>query len=148
MRENGHVTEVAIIMEGEWSCYRSGHFIGGRMVMLRMWSVLWRENGQFTEVLTLMEYVYFIVFYGEWVVFCFLYRYILPLNLLTFLLLFINVFLHTAKVLHTGEGEDFMPAKIEQVCQSREGWMDEQCFRPLLCTVKAELGRGQPGLMR
>ena len=29
-----------------------------------------------------------------------------------------------------------------------EGWMDEQCFRPLLCTVKAELGRGQPGLMR
>ena len=23
-------------------------------------------------------------------------------------------------------------------------WMDERCFRPLLCTVKAELGRGQP----
>ena len=31
---------------------------------------------------------------------------------------------------------------------SRDGWMDERCFRPLLCTVKAELGRGQPGLMR
>ena len=29
----------------------------------------------------------------------------------------------------------------------RDGWMDERCFRPLLCTVKAELGRGQPGLM-
>ena len=29
-----------------------------------------------------------------------------------------------------------------------DGWMDELCFRPLLCTVKAELGRGQPGLMR
>ena len=29
-----------------------------------------------------------------------------------------------------------------------QGWMDERCFRPLLCTVKAELGRGQPGLMR
>ena len=28
------------------------------------------------------------------------------------------------------------------------GWMDERCFRPLLCTVKAELGREQPGLMR
>ena len=28
------------------------------------------------------------------------------------------------------------------------GWMDERCFRPLLCTVKAELGQGQPGLMR
>ena len=28
-----------------------------------------------------------------------------------------------------------------------DGWMDERCFRPLLCTVKAELGRG-PGLMR
>ena len=34
----------------------------------------------------------------------------------------------------------------------REGWsnrwMDERCFRPLLCTVKAELGPAQPGLMR
>ena len=29
-----------------------------------------------------------------------------------------------------------------------DGWMDERCFRPLLCTVKAELGQGQPGLMR
>ena len=29
-----------------------------------------------------------------------------------------------------------------------KGWMDERCFRPLLCTVKSELGRGQPGLMR
>ena len=27
-------------------------------------------------------------------------------------------------------------------------WMDERCFRPLFCTVKAELGLGQPGLMR
>ena len=26
--------------------------------------------------------------------------------------------------------------------------MDEGCFRPLLCTVKAELGRGQPMLRR
>ena len=25
------------------------------MVMLRMWSVLWRKNGHFTEVLTLMD---------------------------------------------------------------------------------------------
>ena len=23
-----------------------------------------------------------------------------------------------------------------------KGWMDERCFRPLLCTDKAELGRG------
>ena len=28
------------------------------------------------------------------------------------------------------------------------GWMDERVFRPLFCTIKAELGRGQPGLMR
>ena len=28
------------------------------------------------------------------------------------------------------------------------GWMDERCFRPLFCTIKAEMGRGQPGLMR
>ena len=32
--ENGHVTDVACLMEGEWSCYRGGHFNGGRMVML------------------------------------------------------------------------------------------------------------------
>ena len=25
--------------------------------------------------------------------------------------------------------------------------MDEQFFRPLFCTIKAELGRGQPGLI-
>ena len=31
---------------------------------------------------------------------------------------------------------------------NKDGWMDERCFRPLFCTVKAELGRGQPGLMR
>ena len=43
--------------------------------------------------------------------------YSIPLNLLIFL--FINVFLHTAEFLHTEEREDFMPAKIEQVCQSR-----------------------------
>ena len=44
-------------------------------------------------------------------------QYILPLNLLIFL--FTNVFLYTAEFLHTGEREDFMPAKIDQVCQSR-----------------------------
>ena len=27
------------LMEGEWSCYRAGQFNGGRMVMLRRWSV-------------------------------------------------------------------------------------------------------------
>ena len=26
--------------------------------------------------------------------------------------------------------------------------MDERCLRPLFCTTKAELGWGQPGLMR
>ena len=26
--------------------------------------------------------------------------------------------------------------------------MDERCLRPHFCTIKAELGRGQPGLMR
>ena len=36
---NGHVTEVANLMEGELPCYRSGHFNGGRMVMLRRWPV-------------------------------------------------------------------------------------------------------------
>ena len=32
--ENDHVTEIASLMEGEWSCYRSGHFNEGRTVML------------------------------------------------------------------------------------------------------------------
>ena len=121
-RENGHVSEVAILMEGEWSCYRSDHFIGGRMVMLWMWSVLWRENGHFTEVLTLM-YICILKLYSmvnQWrFVSCI--QYILPLNLLIFLFLFFNVFLHTANCFHTGEPEKFMPAKIEQVCQSPEG---------------------------
>ena len=37
--EYGHVTEVAILMEGEWSCYRGGQF-NGRMVMLQRWSLM------------------------------------------------------------------------------------------------------------
>ena len=36
---NGHVTEVASLMEGEWLCYRGGQFNGGRMVMLQRWSL-------------------------------------------------------------------------------------------------------------
>ena len=37
-RANGHVTEVASLMEGKWFCYK-GLFNGGGMVMLRGWSV-------------------------------------------------------------------------------------------------------------
>ena len=48
-RENGHVTEVVSLMESEWSCYGSGQFNGGRMIMLEGWSILWREHGHFTE---------------------------------------------------------------------------------------------------
>ena len=33
MEGNGHVREVASLMEEEWSCYRCGQFLGGRMVM-------------------------------------------------------------------------------------------------------------------
>ena len=40
------------LIEGKWSCYRSGQFKGGRMVMLLIWSVYWRENGHVTEVVT------------------------------------------------------------------------------------------------
>ena len=43
------------LMEGEWSCYRGGQYNAGRMVMLRRWSVSWREKGHVTEVVTLME---------------------------------------------------------------------------------------------
>ena len=62
-KENGHSTEVASLMEGEWSCYRcgkfnshghvteveilimensrykGGQFNGGKMVMLLRWPV-------------------------------------------------------------------------------------------------------------
>ena len=27
-------------MEGEWSCYRGGHFNGARMVMLQRWCLM------------------------------------------------------------------------------------------------------------
>ena len=38
-REDGHVTEVASLMEGKWFCYKGGLFNGGGMVMLWRWSV-------------------------------------------------------------------------------------------------------------
>ena len=41
-------------MEGEWSCYR-GQYNGGRIVMLRRWSVSWRENGHVKEGVTLIK---------------------------------------------------------------------------------------------
>ena len=34
-KENGHVTKVVNLMEGEWSCYGGGEFNGGRMVLLQ-----------------------------------------------------------------------------------------------------------------
>ena len=43
-RENSRVTEVVSLMQGEWSCCRSGH--------------LWNENGHVTEMDSFME--------GEW----------------------------------------------------------------------------------
>ena len=52
------MTEVASLKEGEWLCYRGGHFKGGKMVTLQRWSVYWKENGHVTEVVTLVE--------GEW----------------------------------------------------------------------------------
>ena len=102
-------------MEGEWSCYRSGHFIAGRM----------ENGGHVTDVVSFMEEEWsfyrgahfnghmYILLYSmvNWWCFVSCIQYILPLNLLIFLFLFINVFLHTAKFFHTGEREDFMPAK-------------------------------------
>ena len=35
IEENGHVTEVITLMKGEWPYYRGGKFKEGRMVMLR-----------------------------------------------------------------------------------------------------------------
>ena len=39
MEEHGHATEVVTLMKGEWSCYITRHFNGGRMVMLRRWPI-------------------------------------------------------------------------------------------------------------
>ena len=39
MEENGYVTELACLTEGEWSCYGGGQFKAGRMVMLQRWPV-------------------------------------------------------------------------------------------------------------
>ena len=36
-------------MEGEWSCYRGGHFNGGRMVMLQRVVSLMEGDGHVTE---------------------------------------------------------------------------------------------------
>ena len=33
------LTDLASSNEGEWLCYRGGHFNGGRMVMLQRWTV-------------------------------------------------------------------------------------------------------------
>ena len=40
-KENGHVTEVVTLKEGEWSCYRGG--------------VEWREHDHVTEEVSIME---------------------------------------------------------------------------------------------
>ena len=37
--ETGHVTDVVSLMDGEWSCKRGGQFNGGRMIMLRRLSL-------------------------------------------------------------------------------------------------------------
>ena len=38
-RENGHIAEIASLMEAAWSCYRDGKFNGVSMAMLLRWSV-------------------------------------------------------------------------------------------------------------
>ena len=38
-RGNGHVKEVASLMEGEWFCYKGGLFNGGGKVMSERWPV-------------------------------------------------------------------------------------------------------------
>ena len=43
-RENGHVTEVVTLMEGEWSYYRGGQFKGGENSHGMEVASLGREN--------------------------------------------------------------------------------------------------------
>ena len=81
------------------------------MVMLGMWSVLWRENCHFTEVLTLMDICIFYCILWS-VVFCFFYTVYLTFKSPHLLH---QCFPPHCKFLHTGDREDFMSAKIEQV---------------------------------
>ena len=58
-------------MEGEWSCYRGGHFNGGRIEGILLIFQFWRENGYATEVITLMEgkwscYRWLVLLEREW----------------------------------------------------------------------------------
>ena len=66
LRENGHVTEIASLMEGEWLLWRClSHFYArSRLnwagttwanVMLRRWPVYRRENGHVTKMVSLMK---------------------------------------------------------------------------------------------
>ena len=50
--QNGHVTEVVSLMEGEWSCYGRGQFNGERIILREVASLMEGEwscyrDGQF-----------------------------------------------------------------------------------------------------
>ena len=47
--------QVVTLMEGEWLCYRGGHFNGGSMTILQRSSVKWNENGHVMEVASLND---------------------------------------------------------------------------------------------
>ena len=101
------------------------------MVILQKWSLYWRENGHVMDVVSFMEEewsfyrgahlmdicIFYYVFYGQSVVFCFLYT-----VHLTFQSPHLPLPLHQCFPPHCiqGSGENSMPAKIEQVCQTRE----------------------------
>ena len=90
--ENGHVMDVVSFKEDECSFYRGAHFNGHMYILL-----------------------YSMV--NQW---CFVscIQYILPLNLLIFIFLFINVFLHTA---YRGEGELYACKNRASMSKHRRG---------------------------
>ena len=93
-RENGHVTDV---------------------------SVLWRENGYFTEVLTLMGICIFHCILWSILVFCFWYTVYLTFKSPHLPLPLHQCFPPHCKIFAYRGNGDFMPAKIEQVCQAQKG---------------------------
>ena len=112
-------------MEGEWSCYRGGHFNRGSMVKLERWSLYWRENGYVMEVVSFMEGAWscyrsahfnghmYILLYCVVSGVCFLYT----VNITSLMegesssSRGHQCFPPHCKFLHTGERDDFMPAK-------------------------------------
>ena len=101
------------------------------MVILQKWSLYWRENGHVMDVVSFMEEEWSFYRGAHLMDICIFYCILWSISGVLFLVYSISYLSISSSssssssmfssTLHTGEQENFMPAKIEQVCQSREG---------------------------